>query len=548
MKKNILGLKKGIHFPMGLMLLFTCLFSSLSAQTPAETFQISLEEFTIPDFEGIHSCAVAEHNGKWLVIGGRINGLHGYLPPSSFPTNTQNNQILVIDPNTQQIWFAPTTTLPDSIRVQMQSSNMEYYQAGNYLYFVGGYGWSPQANDFITFPKLTAVSVQEVIDAVMNNQPFVTYFRQIYDVRLAITGGNLHKIDNTYYLVMGHNFQGLYNHTNGPTYTQTYSYQIRKFDILDNGTNLSLANYSAQTDSANFRRRDYNLVPQMFPTGANTSVKGLTAFTGVFRPDKDLPYLNSVDIQATSANVNNTFQQKYNQYHTAHLPIFDSAANEMHTIFFGGTAQFYPDSLNPQIIKEDTLVPFVKTISKISRTATSVTEYLLPEQMPAFLGTNATFIPSNFSYYNDMNILKLNNLPATKTLVGYMIGGIETPYRNVFKGNESESFATARLFKVFVTKGDPISLEEQVLANLALKVSPNPSKDEFRFAFYLPQSLPVSLEIYDLQGKRIKTLCSQKRLTGENELRWQAKEMTEGIYIARFQIGKINKTLMLEKR
>ena len=78
---------------------------------------------------------------------------------------------------------------------------MEFIQEGDYLYLIGGYGYSNASNGHITYPNLTAIKLPEVITAIINKSPFNTFFRQIMDERFAVTGGYLNKIYDTYYPV-----------------------------------------------------------------------------------------------------------------------------------------------------------------------------------------------------------------------------------------------------------------------------------------------------------------------------------------------------------
>ncbi len=82
-----------------------------------------------------------------------------------------------------------------------------------------------------------------------------------------------------FYLVGGHLFDGKYNPMGNPTYIQEYTNQIRKFAIDNSGSQLSYHNYSAITDPVHLRRRDYNLLPQIFPNGEQG---GLTVSSGGF--------------------------------------------------------------------------------------------------------------------------------------------------------------------------------------------------------------------------------------------------------------------------
>jgi hypothetical protein len=150
---------------------------------------------------------------------------------------------------------------------------------------------------------LIAVKIPDVINAIISGTPFTTYFRHIADEQFAVTGGYLNKIYNTYYLTGGQRFDGRYNPMNNPTFTQEYTNSIRKFQIADDGTNLTITHLAAITDTLNLHRRDYNVAPQIMPDGQ----EGLTAFSGVFQVDADLPFLNCVNIDSTGHFVNNAF-------------------------------------------------------------------------------------------------------------------------------------------------------------------------------------------------------------------------------------------------
>ncbi|MBX7243520.1 MAG: T9SS type A sorting domain-containing protein [Bacteroidia bacterium] len=518
-----------------LLLVAGMLFSVFLSCAQPDDFDVFLEETQIPGLEGMHSYAFAQHQSQWLIAGGRLNGLHAYLPPTAFPIYTQNNTLTVIDVNTQQFWASDAIVLPDSVREHITSSNMEYHQSGDYLYFIGGYGWSTPDSDFVTFPKMTAIQVPGLIQAIKNQMDITPYFRQITDSALAVTGGQLAKLGDTYYLVWGHNFKGRYNHTNGPTFTQTYSYQIRKFEIVDDGVTLSLSNYSAITDSANFRRRDFNLSPQIFPDGT----EGLRGFTGVFQPQRDIPYLNSVDITPSGYTVNNTFQQKLNQYHTARLPVYDSVNNAMHTVFFGGIGQYYPDSLNPNLWVEDTLVPFVRTISRITHYNNATFEMSLPLQMPGFIGSNAEFIPLESSIFRSNGILRLNALDTTKVLIGHIWGGIESPRKNIFKGSESESFASPRIFEVYLKKSGQITNIHPVTLLSEFKAYPNPARGKMHITFSLKSAANVKVYITDSNGRTIETLMPVQEKEGAISLLWNSRPYSEGLYFCNVQINGV---------
>ena len=186
-------------------------------------------------------------------------------------------------------------------------------------------------DEHITYPNLTAIDLDGLSNSIINGSDLTSSFRQISNINLAVTGGQLGNLDGTFYLCGGQYFEGRYNPMgpgSGPGFTQEYSDEIRTFEINDDGNNLLIENYSAQHDTENLHRRDYNMVPQIFPDGEN----GFTMFSGVFQEEIDLPFLNSVNIISSGYEVNNDFNQYLSQYHSAKIPIFDAINNTMHTL------------------------------------------------------------------------------------------------------------------------------------------------------------------------------------------------------------------------
>lgn len=217
----------------------------------------------------------------------------------------------------------------------------------------------------------------------------------------------------------------------------------------DISTNLLIQEYSAIKDEQNLHRRDYNMVPQIFPD----DTKGFTMFSGVFQYDANIPWLNTVDVKESGYQVNNDFNQLLSQYHSAKVPVYNSETKEMNTVFFGGLSQYQYDE-NGKLVKDDE-VPFVKTISMVVRNPDgSMIEKDLGIKMPAFLGSGAEFITaSNDTIYLENEIVDLNALTKGKTLIGYIYGGIESSSENIFfRNNGTQSIASNQIFKVYLTK------------------------------------------------------------------------------------------------
>ncbi|MCB9192112.1 MAG: T9SS type A sorting domain-containing protein [Flavobacteriales bacterium] len=506
-------------------------------------FNLTIEEVTLLNGPGLQSFVVGQHDGKWLLIGGRTDGLHQRQPFASFLASDNNTTAYVVDPVSLQVWSASLSTLPTALNEQLQSTNMEFVQRDTVLYIVGGYGYSATAADHTTYPYLTAVNVPSTISAIINGTAIEGHFRYTTNNNLAVTGGYMHLLNGTFYLVGGQFFEGRYNPmgpSHGPGFTQVYSEAIKTFDVTDNGSSLTISNYNETTDAANLHRRDYNMVPQVFPNGDY----GFTAFSGVFRPDVDLPWHNSVDITASGHTVNNTFDQLLSQYHSAHLPIYDQAANEMHTLFFGGMARYYYDG-NGTLI-DDENVPFVKTISLVTRDENGgMIEQNLSLQMGAFLGSGAEFIPVENVDYLNSEVLNLNSLSNNQpTLVGYIYGGIESSAENIFFINDgTQSWASNRLFKVYIQPDASTGIATRAVHGddvLNLQVFPNPADDSATACLFSKYLTSGKIEVFNFAGQLVRTIEVKEIFNKATHFAIDLTGLDAGTYHVRFSNGSFS--------
>lgn len=466
-------------------------------------YEVVLEPITIDNLGGLQSFAHGEHDGQWLIVGGRLDGLHQRQPFASFDLAGHNDQLIVVDPVQQQRWVASLGTLPAALQEQLRATNMEYYQEGDYLYLLGGYGFSNLENDHTTFGQIAAIHVPGVITAIKNNEDLNPHIRYQAVEDFAVTGGQLGKMGDTYYLVGGQKFIGRYNPhgpDHGPGFFQEYTNEIRRFQLSDDGADLTITMLEPWTDAVNLHRRDYNLADQMMPDGT----PGLTLFSGVFQHDVDLPFLSSVNITPAGYQVQENFEQYFNHYHCAHVSFYKASANEMHTVFFGGMAQYYQEGGN---LMQDDNVPFVNTIARVSRTADgTMTEYKLEEVMPALLGSGAEFIalPDLPMYEN--GVLQMDQLTADTTELGYIFGGISSSAPNIFWINDgTQSEANNVIYRLKLVKKINTSAEEITEEGLDLKVFPNPTSGTFTIQLNVWKSTAVTVSLRDIEGKVVVT-------------------------------------------
>jgi hypothetical protein len=76
---------------------------------------------------------------------------------------------------------------------------------------------------------------------------------------------------------------------------------------------------------------------------------------------------------------------------------------------------------------------------------------------------------------------------------------------------------------------------------------PNPLTRGTRFAFDLPQTAPVRLDVYDLSGRRVASLAEGETPAGRHEIFWDTStarggRLSAGVYFARFVTPGLSKT------
>jgi hypothetical protein len=521
---------KNDHMRTRLSLVAAMSFLQTSAQ-PFGNYGMVLQEISPPDMPGVQSFAWGQHDGQWFIIGGRTDGLHRRQPPFAFLATGNNLSAYVVDPVTLQVWSASLASLPQSMEEQLQSTNMEFDQRDSILYCAGGYGYSPTALDHITFPNLTAIDLPGAMDAIRNAQPITPFFRQITDTRLEVTGGQLRMLDGHFYLVGGQRFNGRYNPmgpTSGPGFIQEYTNSVRRFSIDDDGVDLGLSDYWELVDTVNLHRRDYNMVPQVFPDG----VEGLTVFTGVFQYVDDIPWLNTVDIRDTNITVVPVFEQLLNQYHSAHASLFEASTNTMRSVFFGGIGRYY---YSGGTLMDDPNVPFVNTISLVERDGAGNMQETAIGSMPDLLGASAEFIPWPSTPQNASGILLQDQFLGDTVVLGHIVGGILSSAPNIFFINTgTQSSATDKVYRVLLVRTGLGAQDVTAdLASMRLTVS----GERLTIEFHLPLDAHAEMRLVDTTGRPIMDLGAQ--LSGDRQLTVDLRALSRGTYIVEVRGEKV---------
>lgn len=534
------SIRSFLPIPLLLILLLIHDPSVLAAQDSSFPYSVRLEQVAVPGLPGFHSFAYGQHDGKWLIVGGRTDGIHARQPFASFPPNHNNNHIFVIDPSTGEFFAESLNPLSSGLREHLQSTNMNFQQIADTLYIIGGYAFSETAGDHITFPKLTTIVVSETMNDVINGSLNEKSFGHLYDERFAVTGGQLGELDDKLILVGGHRFDGRYNPRDMPTFRQEYTHAIQSFRIDHALSGPDISFYSKVVDTDHLRRRDYNLVPYIFRDGE----PGYMISTGVFQREANLPFLYNVEIgKEEFYNPIPDFEQLLSHYHSPKLSFYKEESDELHMLFFGGLAQFYFQG--DQLIQDDR-VPFVTTISRVTRFSDgSFAEFALPEEMPDLKGTSAEFIPNPELPKNETGVILMDAIETDELLAGYIVGGIDTPIVNPFVTNQSAvTSASYTVYEVWLDRAesDEKPVEQTPDGTLLYPNYPNPFDDVTTIHFSIEDDSMVNLEIFSVDGRKVSTLLSSRIEKGEHKLPFSAGDLSSGIYVVRLIVNGATKS------
>lgn len=81
-----------------------------------------------------------------------------------------------------------------------------------------------------------------------------------------------------------------------------------------------------------------------------------------------------------------------------------------------------------------------------------------------------------------------------------------------------------------------VDLEEELQQVISLNAYPNPFTDQLNIEFELPTTQPISIELYDVNGKLIKRLLSGQPLTqGQHRFTWDKRQIGAGVFLLKLK-------------
>jgi hypothetical protein len=102
--------------------------------------------------------------------------------------------------------------------------------------------------------------------------------------------------------------------------------------------------------------------------------------------------------------------------------------------------------------------------------------------------------------------------------------------------------------RIPLTALDPVGIDD--VADVPSKFSlaqnyPNPFNAQTRIEYSLASPSQVTLEIYDILGRKLETLVNEIQQPGSQSVIWDAEDMPSGIYFYRIQAGDFVETLKM---
>ena len=126
--------------------------------------------------------------------------------------------------------------------------------------------------------------------------------------------------------------------------------------------------------------------------------------------------------------------------------------------------------------------------------------------------------------------------------------GSFTALSTTYDADAGELVATMSSFSEFVFASDTNSLPTESRADAPQKFAlqgnaPNPFRRSTTIRYALPQAANVTLTVYDVLGRRVRTLVSgEKQTPGRKQIRFTADGLSAGVYVVRMQAGSFTET------
>lgn len=96
------------------------------------------------------------------------------------------------------------------------------------------------------------------------------------------------------------------------------------------------------------------------------------------------------------------------------------------------------------------------------------------------------------------------------------------------------------------TQAEPLIAEGSLPADFSLSQNyPNPFNPATEIRYAIPKDTHVTLKVYNVVGAEVATLVQDHQAAGVYTVRWDARDMSNGVYFCRLRAGEFSKTLKM---
>ena len=101
---------------------------------------------------------------------------------------------------------------------------------------------------------------------------------------------------------------------------------------------------------------------------------------------------------------------------------------------------------------------------------------------------------------------------------------------------------------IMIEGGDNyLSVEDNANAEIAQSYKlfqnyPNPFNPSTNISYQLPESVFVTLKVYDVLGKEVKILVNERQNAGNHSVRFNASDLPNGVYFYKIEAGTYRST------
>ena len=500
---------------IGVFAIASLLFSCNTEATKETTYTIAITPASNTNAPALQSFAHGIHNGEWLLFAGRTNqkddngGVHDMGKDSdyaqeSFPPKSFNDSIYVYNPSTDKKPFHISVPKLKEIIIEkypsynsdtltkymsiFRNTNALVKQVKNSLYVVGGYGpidFENPSKGYITYNHVAKIDIPSMINLVKGNYSLVDESKLLafaQNENLISTGGEMHYLNETFYVVGGHNFGN--TAPNGQKYLDAvYPFSLSTSDnnphVLTFFNSTPISDVSdpkgiSADETSIFRRRDGPVTPSLYYNPLEKKLEeSIAIYAGVFKPGEDLEAWNdAIYVHPNYAGKNNRLysydtdynQKNYNVYSCPSVVAYDASSKKLHTFLLGGIG-------DGNTSKEVRLSGFTNTGTHIQlnvngaplkSTSSTFSQNLFGDSATnskPFYGAEALFFPSSgfksITISNEIiDIATVFSNASKSEDIGYIFGGIESFSSHPGTYGRTKSRASNKIWKVTLKKSN----------------------------------------------------------------------------------------------